>query len=164
MAFKLESDWPRLTETLDHPHPTMCGHYGHDVMPHVRELWQEHSRLDEPEPRYLVLCPDCAKEIIDPHPRLYRRLHNLAPAPGAMALCAECKHRKRWTCTNRDAKAHGGPGIRIRAPKPTIMHLDGTDSAGRRRGWTSYIYPSEPTACSGRVLNPLPERLSGKLG
>lgn len=138
--------WPRLTTSLTGPDkPEVCRCCG-DVDAH---LWQEHDDHDKPEPRYLWLCRRCSDRIIEPHPRLYDEISPNAPAPGAMRICADCKHRAAGgLCTM--AKANGGLGITVSAFTGLSGFMDGRDKKGRRWGkrFTSYPYP--PTACTGK--------------
>jgi len=66
--------------------------------------WQEHDEFDKPEAVCVVLCKGCDEKLIEKHPRLYRRLALNEPAPGAMAICADCRHRDGNRCCN--------PGLR----------------------------------------------------
>lgn len=125
-----------------------CGIIGPAV-----ELWQEHDDNDQPEHRYLWLCGACSDRIVDKHERLYARINRNTPAPGAMALCIRCVHRNaRGLCLT--ARSNGGPGMTITGPKPTVMHIDGRDSAGKRWSRNVRTYSSPPTRCSAH--SPLP--------
>lgn len=142
MAFKLESDWPRLTETLPHPHPDVCNSC---MATDDLQLWQEHDRFDKPEPKWVLLCQKCADKIIEPHPRLYNKVCSNSPAPGAMLLCTFCVHRTRTSCSQ--TLSSGGPGITITSCKPMVAHIDGRNKNGRFALWLK-SYAVRPTACS----------------
>lgn len=148
MAFKLESDWPRLSETLHYYHPDRCAACNVGPTPDL-QLWQEHSRIDEPQVRYVILCRACSDKIVDPHPRLYRQISRNTPAPGAMMICADCTKRTRLHCPV--AKANGGPGMTIIADQPLTAFMDGADSKGRRRGWVAKLYSRPPSNCSAKT-------------
>ena len=106
--------WPRLSETLSFDRELdtcqACGRW--EV---VLSVWQEHDDNDQPEQVYLVLCDACSDGIIDPHPRLYRRLARFEPAPGAMACCVGCQHLSELRCTNPAMQFNGGTGVPIKA-------------------------------------------------
>jgi hypothetical protein len=130
--------WPRLSETLPHPRDLRCCQAcGSDILaslipvdgpketaPYTQpvvavpglDIWQEHDEADQPEHIYVVLCDPCAARLIEPHPRLYRRLDRWEPAPGIMPACRDCVHRKGLACGNPLLKANGGPGLPINAP------------------------------------------------
>ncbi len=145
----ITSIWPRLTDTLPHPHPERCGHCDCPGTERNLELWQEHDNKDRPEPKFIVLCTPCSDQIIEPHVRLYRKVDNNSPAPGAMALCIACKHRVRYECRNWRAKHNGGDGLSLTTSKPMRGFADGTDKRGRRVGWRFCVYPTPPTRCTG---------------
>lgn len=144
------SAWPRLTESLTGAkNPDTC--QSCNVGGLVLSLWQECDERDEPEPRYLYLCNSCSEKLIEPHPRLYQRLHHWHPAPGAMAICGPCIHQKDLRCASPDAKANGGAGIVIQHEKPCVVFLDGRDpKTGRKRGWREIRFNAPPHDCSGR--------------
>lgn len=112
-------------------------------------LWQEHGDHDETEHRYLWLCEKCSDRIVEPHPRLYSKIDDNAPAPGGMRICANCKHRSPGgRCVQ--AKANGGPGITITATTGFHGFIDGRDKNGRRWGRPFTSYPAPPSACTGK--------------
>jgi hypothetical protein len=47
--------------------------------------WMEHDFRDQPEPRCVVLCWLCSNKLIEPHPRLYKKLADNEPFPGGDA-------------------------------------------------------------------------------
>lgn len=141
--------WPRLSETLPHQHPGQCGNCGAIHAANI-VVWQEHDDQDHPEIRYVALCEPCEEAIIEPHPRLYRRLPRHAPAPGIMPLCVDCNHRAGTLCKSPEALFNGGTGMATFGPEPTIMFFDYRDKAGRRQGEPRRIYPGPVTECTGR--------------
>jgi hypothetical protein len=72
-----------------------------------------------------------------------------------MALCSDCRHRDGVTCLHRDLKANGGAGLNITFPRPTGMHIDYRDKAGRRRGEWHNVYNGPPSKCAGREVDTL---------
>jgi hypothetical protein len=46
--------------------------------------WVEHDGDDQPEPIVVMLCTDCSDRLIEPYPRLYRRLARNEPCAGIM--------------------------------------------------------------------------------
>lgn len=148
----MSTPWPRLSETLPAAEPQRCGECGSDGADGDLQLWQEHDASDRPESIWFWLCPRCAAKIIEPHPRLYNRVCDNSPAPGAMRICADCPHRKRTRCTCPTAKANGGPGILINAVQPLVAHIDGRDpKTGRRFGQWLRSYAMPPSGCSGKT-------------
>lgn len=152
-----EERWPRLTQTLTGPdRPESCRCCGEPA----DDLWQEHDDQDRPEHRYLWLCRRCGDRTIEPHPRLYNRLDNCHPAPGAMRICGDCKHRATGgQCLCPSAKAHGGDGISITAHHGARGFIDGTDRKGRRWGRAFISYNAPPSKCSGK--EPSAENIGG---
>jgi hypothetical protein len=145
--------WPRLSETLTYP-PDVCQRCGNgqlwtdgepadwfvDASTGQLYRWQEHDENDQREPILIVLCEDCAKRIIERHPRLYRQLQPHEPFPGAMPLCRDCVHRNELRCEHPDAKANGGSGLELIFPKPDRMHV--LTSPRRNSGWrTCFMGP-----------------------
>ena len=116
-------EMPRLSETLESlAWPRRCQACGAELTRPASRLrpstgrapatiWQEHDDADRPELRYIVLCGACADRLIEPHPRLYRRLDRNEPAPGVMRICEDCRHRQGGRCVSPRARAHGGPGL-----------------------------------------------------
>jgi len=143
------SEMPRLSETLPGPRIlTMCqACMGTDV---TLEKWMEHDAQDKPEPIVVVLCVHCAGQLIDPHPRLYRRLHEWEPMPGAMPLCADCLHCDNLHCRNPRAQINGGPGLSMTFPKPGHVHLCRGPGGS---GWVN-LWRGPVSACNGRELDP----------
>lgn len=160
-GFKTErGDWPRLTETLPHREPgrcNACGLEGNDQVAAggpmglalTLTVWREHDRFDKPEARYVVLCRKCSDKLIEPHPRLYAPLPRFAPAPGAMGLCSDCRHRDGCRCTCPAASANGGEGIEIYGPKPARVHV--CRSPRRLSGWELW-YRGPSTMCTGKEV------------
>lgn len=142
--------WPRLSATLPHVAPWKCGQCGGHYLEHDcdLELWREHDDNDRGEHVYFWLCTRCAAKIIDPHPRLYGRVHEYTPAPGAMRICEDCPHRVRCTCPL--TKYNGGPGIMVNACQPTIIHIDRTVK-GRHVGEWHRNYQVPPSGCTGKT-------------
>jgi hypothetical protein len=142
--------WPRLSQDLGGTkHPNLCQSCGaeHDLSDGIgSKRFQEHDDEDQPEPIVLVLCRDCQARLIDPHPRLYRRLDPNEPWPGCMTLCLDCRHRTDVTCTHPDLKSNGGPGLTITMRKPITAHV----TMARGRGYWSRIFLEPPTACAGK--------------
>jgi len=147
-------NWPRLSESLPRkPDPCSCQNCGESV--EDVHIWMEHDEADKPERRFVCLCDRCAGRLIDPHPRLYARVPDNAPIPGAMPLCVRCIHRSGLNCSNRLAAFNGGPGLSITCAKPTTFHIDGRDKKTCRRfGRWENLYSSPPTACTGREISP----------
>jgi len=152
----VSKNWPRLTETLTGPRAygwcSGCGvHRPNDMrlLPGLT-LWQECDENDKPELRYLWLCIDCSNKLIEPHPRLYERLHSFTPVIGAMSMCTDCVHRKGLSCAHPEARINGGPGIEIQAGSSSRAFMDGTRN-GKRTGWTVTMYHSPPVSCAGRT-------------
>lgn len=144
--------FPRLTTMLAGPDkPEVCRCCGDADA----SLWQEHDDRDQPEHRYLWLCEKCSDRIIEPHPRLYAKIDDNTPAPGAMRICADCTLRAAGgRCACPTAKANGGPGINITTTTGFHGFIDGRDKSGRRWGRRFTHYPSPPSACSGKQTTP----------
>lgn len=141
-------EWPRLSETLTHPRSLYtcqaCGRSGADEATFSR--WMEHDAQDKPEPIVVVLCRPCAAKLIEPHPRLYKQLSPNEPMPGAMPICDGCKHRDWTRCHNPLAQINGGPGLTMKFPKPSSVHV--CRSPRSQSGWIHH-YPGPVTECSG---------------
>jgi len=82
------------------------------------ERWLEHDDTDRPTATVVILCGDCSDRLIEPHPRLYRRMMLYEPHPGCMPLCRPCQHREGISCTHEDLKANGGQGLGLTYPTP----------------------------------------------
>lgn len=136
---------PGLSETLPHPrHPSACQSCGSTA---DTKRWEECDEWDKRSGVLVILCADCSKRLIGPHPRLYHGVHAFEPWPGAMGICVDCRHRDGLVCTHPDRNANGGPGLRIMVPKPTEAHLN----FGGGRGCWMKLYPYEPRECAGRA-------------
>ena len=144
----MSESWPRLTETLPVKEPGRCCSCGAGEPDVILAIWQEHDQADKPEARYLLLCPKCSDQIIEPHPRLYDKIDSNAPAPGAMAICANCLARVGLRCPA--AKANGGPGVVITCSQAGTAHMDGRGPKGRWSRWIK-IYGAPPSACTGHI-------------
>lgn len=152
--------WPRLSETLPHQrHPWCCQCCGINLLympnpPH--ELHRECDDHDQPTRRVIALCKRCADRLIEPHPRLYQRVPENKPAPGAMPhLCVGCRWRVELDCTHPALKANGGPGLNITVAEPALGFWDGRGKDGRRTGGIYERWPAPASACAG--AEPLPE-------
>jgi hypothetical protein len=141
---------PRLSETLNPllwPH--CCQRCGVVHANGNLRVWQEHDDNDQRELTFVILCPKCSDKLIEPHPRLYRGLSRHEPAPGIMAICQGCRHAAGGSCLSPLSSARGGPGLRFPAADGTV-HIDYTDSRGRRRGRWERFWSKEPERCDGR--------------
>jgi hypothetical protein len=137
-------NWPRLSETLTHARaPELCQSCGQRVMQHRGlERWLECDDQDRPTNTVVILCARCSKNIIEPHPRLYRQLLDGEPFPGVMPVCNGCRFTESLKCTCPAAKINGGEGLFF-LPPPSRVHLN----AGKRSGWYWLGPPIE--TCSG---------------
>lgn len=118
------------------------------------QKWQEADpndrfTADDGQPVIVILCADCSKRLIDPHPRLYRMLDAWHPIPGVMGLCHGCRFQKELTCSHPWLKANGGKGLHVRFPKPAYAHLN----YGGGRGEMKHIFHGPPSTCAGRALH-----------
>jgi hypothetical protein len=110
--------WPKLSETLPGTRsPDRCQSCG-GAGP-VLARWRECDDHDHPTPTVVVLCDGCGDALIQTHPRAYSLLSPNEPAPGAMPLCLDCRHRRGTACGHPDAKANGGTGVLLTLPRPT---------------------------------------------
>lgn len=151
-------NWPRLSTSLNpfinvrtcqccgnacEPYPELSGQ--RQQLRAIR-LWQECDESDQPEPIVVALCDPCAEKIIEPHPRLYRRLSSLNhPIPGVTAVCPGCIFQEGSRCKCPESLANGGAGIRLKGPRPQRGFIDGVKYRG------PFEFYSEPiTACTGR--------------
>lgn len=156
MSKPMSMGWPRLTEQLppgewdpgeDYRHCQRCyryGEFGEDLY-----AWQEHDDRDRREPRAVVLCVDCSDDLIEPHPRLYRRLKAWAPMPGVMDLCQGCVHRDGYLCRHPDLTINGGTGLEVTHPAPYQAMVTRPGPKGRRCS-RERIWQGPPTGCAGR--------------
>lgn len=141
-----QEKFPRLSVQLTHARDIgTCQGCGGPA----RQLWEEHDDNDKPEQILVALCDACSDRLIEPHPRLYRIVHEHEPRPGAMPVCSSCGWRKGLNCTHADLKANGGPGLPLNFPKPAVAMVDGTDKRGRRTGWRHVIWMG-PVVCRRR--------------
>ncbi len=141
--------WPRLSQTL----PPARALYACQRCGGATALarWMEHDDRDNPEKIIVVLCGACSA-IIEPHPRLYSKLHKWHPWPGAMTVCADCSLRDGVRCTGSDPFN----SKQFTYPEPTVMFVDGV-KGGRRTGWRETIWHGPVTACAMKrtpVLSP----------
>lgn len=142
--------WPRLSETLTGPkRPDLCQSCGSGTDVHPWVEYDEDDRPDRPVAIIVCLCVACSDRIIEPHPRLYHRLHRWEPRPGMMALCVDCRHRSGTGCAHPDERTNGGEGLRVEYPQPGVMFVDAV-RGGKRTGWHETLYTGPPTACAGR--------------
>lgn len=148
--------WPKLTDRAraiahhgDGERCQLCGRLG--VLDASLHLWVECDDRDVPTAALLVCCGACEKREIEPHPRLYQRVANNEPRPGAMVQCAGCRFLEAIPlrrCAHPQLKANGGPGLVLRAPKPIRAFLCGTGLGGLHT-----LYP-KPPVCTGREEPP----------
>lgn len=148
-------NWPRLSQTLtDHPaRPDLCqacGEKHRSGNPIGR--WQECDDQDHPERVFVVLCRECAEEIIEDHPRLYVEINNVQVVLGCMSVCGDCKHRDRFnSCQSPSSSAHGGEGMWLH-PAPQRVHICNRSKKGRPSGWY-WLTQGVITECSGKEVN-----------
>lgn len=143
------SKWPKLSETLTPATSlSVCQSCGQQALAPTLQLWQECDDDDQRTRVVIVLCPSCAKRIIEPHPRLYGLVDDAAPLPGAMPVCDDCSHRRGLTCTSPAAMFNGGPkpGLLFQ-PMPQRVHL--CRSPRSKSGWAWLGGPIE--TCSGKT-------------
>lgn len=118
-------------------------------MPFYR--YREHNDWDLPTSVLVVLCDACAKELIDPHPRLYDFEMPHRPLAGSMNCCAECIYRRELECGNPRAKANGGLGVALQYPEPARAFFDyRTGPKGGRRAGHSELVWRGPVTCLHR--------------
>ncbi len=138
---------PRLSVSLTgRRHPLICQNCRSPAG--ADDCWREHDQQDRPEQTFLYLCEPCAKKLIQPHPRLYSQQHRWAPRPGAMPVCLDCPHRRELSCSHWALKANGGPGLILRMPQPTTMHVDYTVKGRRVGEWFKNYHG--PVDCEGK--------------
>lgn len=148
-TFHSAPEWPRLSEEWPGAKPGQCARCERpesDSAPLT--TWQECNSFDRPQPRYVILCRACSGVVIEKHPRLYAALTPHTPAPGAMPLCLDCRHRSATRCMHPEAKINGGPGLHVYGPKGTLVHFL-RRGKGARSGWER-IFPGPSNACSGK--------------
>jgi hypothetical protein len=134
--------WPRLSQTLQPAvSPGVCQRCGDPA----ECCWQEHDEHDRPEPIAVPLCRRCADELIDPHPRLYRRIEQHEPFPGAMPTCMKCALRSGTRCTHPSTLANGGTGLEMKFPEPSTAIV-----CSRGHGCRNIRMYSAPVQCTGR--------------
>jgi hypothetical protein len=151
---RLNSESHRLTDLPGECHPFVCRScggscvpkYGNGLMRLSISRWQEHDHNDKPEPRIIVLCSKCSDRMIEPHPRLYKKLEDNDPWPGAMEICLDCKFRSGTSCSSPDAKANGGNGVMLTIAKPFTGFIDGPKYSGPFVNW-----PKPAEACKQKV-------------
>ena len=80
----MSEKWPRLSQDLKYADsPVVCKNCGARLEnapadelgftgPGKLQRWQECDGQDRPEPVLVILCPDCSRLLIGPHPRLYK--------------------------------------------------------------------------------------------
>ncbi len=133
-------DWPRLSKTLDGPRDLdRCQACGGNAT----ATWQECDEADQPELVYVRLCRSCSDKLIEPHPRLYRRIGDGSPAAGAMPCCRGCTHAVQLSCRSPLLKGNGGPGLAINVKQRGFCCSRG------KGGGCRPIYDGEPE-CAGR--------------
>ena len=141
---------PRLSTDLTGPrdleHCQSCGRIRGEVVP---AAWQEHDEDDRPEPIVVMLCKVCADRIIGPHPRLYRRLAEHEPFPGAMPCCIGCRHSVSTACLNPSQRRMGGPGLVLKFPTPGEAIAC---SRGPGGGCRHVVIYTGPVTCDGREV------------
>jgi len=143
--------WPRLSQTLTfHRHIGLCQSCGVSGAEHDVVGWQEHDDSDRAEPIVVMLCRRCSDALIEPHPRLYRRLQAFEPFPGAMECCIGCVHLDSLACRHPSLKANGGPGLNLTFPKPTTGFWDGRDRKTGKRTGGRFAHYCGPVVCEGR--------------
>ena len=150
-GFTFKHEMPRLSKDLKgEKSRTRCQACGlqvlFDPLPKLPQLrrWQEHDDGDRPEPIVVVLCKPCSNRLIEPHPRLYREMQAFEPHPGSMPICDDCTRREGVSCRHPEAKANGGQGVELIAPKPSYVHLQ--MSPRRHSGWRT-LYTGPVISC-----------------
>lgn len=140
---------PGLSVTLTFPRRLdtcqSCGTIANELTDPLLK-WNECDEYDKPTAVIVVLCGDCSKRLIDPHPRLYRPIDKWQPWPGGMDLCVGCKHLEALACKSPLLKANGGPGLALHPGASISAHLN----YGGGRGEFKKYYKGPPTACDGR--------------
>lgn len=154
MSERMNHQTHRLTDFPGERHPLICqqcgGCTGGDpsgdgkarIVRTGLDRWQECDHNDKPEHRLIVLCRKCSERMIEPHPRLYHRLHENDPWPGCMEICVTCKFRDGIKCSHPDAKINGGNGVMLSVGTPIRGFIDGAKYRG-----PFVHYPFPPKAC-----------------
>ena len=150
-AFPLNGPWPRLSEDLPLNDPRECHQCGV-----LRDLaiWQESDTADVPEARYIVLCERCSDAIIEPHPRLYRRMVENEPAPGAMPICLNCMHRAGSQCWHPHSWLRGHRGLKLEYPSPFTAICRTAKQKNGSRTVVVRTFPGRVHNCSGTIRQP----------
>jgi hypothetical protein len=113
--------FPKLSETLSGPKaPDRCQSCSAFLWGGDPWRWREHDDDDKPTPVVVVLCKDCSRQLVKPHPRLYAALQEFEHHPGSMELCQLCRNRDGVSCPL--SMALGGPGVAI-APAPSKLFI-----------------------------------------
>lgn len=153
--------WPKLSETLTHERkPGVCQSCGIERNRCLGDtgaetwctLWIECDHHDEPTRVVVSLCSSCSGRLIEPHPRLYRKVPENKPVPGAMPhLCTDCRFRTGLQCESPELKANGGPGLCIVYAEPVRGFIDGRGKDGKRTGGMFEHYRKPADECKGRA-------------
>lgn len=139
------SRWPKLSETLPPAiNRDTCQACGRTE---AGDAWIECDDRDQQTEVAVVVCRQCAKTVITPHPRLYVEVQRDAPKPGLMAACTDCVWRKHLQCMSPLLRANGGAGLPVKYPQPTDVHMN----FGGGKGRFMKLYRGAPT-CEGRSL------------
>lgn len=148
--------WPRLSETLScERRPDECQCCGANYQARKLWLWLEHDENDRPTGTLVALCEACSRRLIEDHPRLYEKLPENKPVPGAMPhLCAGCEFRRGLMCSHPDLKSNGGEGLLIAVEPPLRGFWDGQGKNGRRTGGVLEIWSRPATRCQGQKSGP----------
>lgn len=143
----MSKDWPRLSKTLS---KARRYEFCQSCDKGAEQTWQECDEDDIPEIIYLRLCKTCADKIIEPHPRLYIRLDEWAPAPGAMRCCIDCGNLKQGEldCRSPLLKSLGGPGLPI---QQFVQSRGIMCSRGKGGGCRPFVTYSREPECKGKV-------------
>lgn len=139
--------FPRLSRDLRAAEPGVCAQC---ATARNVTIWREHGDGDQPEQIFIPLCRACSDRIIAEHPRLYSEQQKDAPMPGAMPTCVGCSLRAGSNCTSPDLKSNGGPGLKMKFPRPGEAMVDGVDKFGKRFGQRVLFFLG-PVTCKGRV-------------
>lgn len=142
--------WGKLSADLTGPvDPACCQSCGDKSY----SLWREHGDRDQPTNTYLWLCVRCSNQLIEPHARLYSRVDENDPRPGAMRICSDCGARDRLNCTSPDLQSKGGPGVKIEIEPPIRVHLK---SCIRGQSGNRMLYMKPATGCGSKCPRPNP--------
>lgn len=119
----------------------LCGRTFSDICD--VDLWQECDDVDQPTGPYLLLGRGCGckKDILQPHPRLYRHVPWGRGGPGRFTLlCGSCPYRAGFECTHPNLAANGGSGLLVhfsRIFSGRVCFTDGTARGGEDFGVAS---------------------------